>query len=102
MSDSRKKYEEMVENGEISKDKFSKLKDIWELYKEPCMKYVWVLDFNDGKVYRYDISSLGNESNDWNPDHESCEAFLCGAGHRIKDCEWMITDSKFTETPNLQ
>ena len=54
-------------------------------------KYIFLLDFTDGKVYRYDISSLCNYNNNWNPDHESCEAFLYGAGHSIKDCEWMVT-----------
>ena len=60
-------------------------------------KYVWVLDFNDGKVYRYDISSLCNEDNSWNPDSESCEAFLYGAGHKVNDCEWMVTSNKDVE-----
>ncbi len=54
-------------------------------------KYIFLLDFNDGKVYRYDISALGNEKNGWNPDDESCDAFLLGAGHAIQNCEWMVT-----------
>ena len=54
-------------------------------------KYIFVLDFNDGKVYRYNVRALCNEENEWNPDHESCEAFLLGAGHRLGDCEWMVT-----------
>ena len=60
----------------------------------PDSNYVWVLDFNDGYVYRYDISALGNEENGWNPDSESCEAFLYGAGHKVNDCEWMVTHRK--------
>ena len=60
----------------------------------PDANYVWVLDFNDGNVYRYDISALGNEENGWNPDSESCEAFLYGAGHKVNDCEWMVTHRK--------
>ena len=60
-------------------------------------KYIFLLDFNDGKVYRYDISSLCNYNNNWNPDSESCEAFLYGAGHKVNDCEWMVTKtSKIT------
>ena len=50
-------------------------------------KYIFVLNFDDGKVYRYNITKLCNEYNEWNPDHESCEAFLYGAGHRLGDCE---------------
>ena len=53
--------------------------------------YIYLLDFNDGEVYRYDISVLGNEGNGWNPDNEACEAFLYGCGHSTKDCEWMVT-----------
>ena len=57
-------------------------------------KYIFVLDFTDGNVYRYDISILANEENGWNPDSESCEAFLYGAGHKVNDCEWMVTTTK--------
>ena len=63
-------------------------------------KYIFLLDFNDGKVYRYDISSLCNDENKWNPDSESCEAFLYGAGHKVNDCEWMVTSEKNIEYGN--
>ena len=63
-------------------------------------KYIFLLDFNDGKVYRYDISSLCNDENKWNPDSESCEAFLYGAGHKVNDCEWMVTNLKTIEHGN--
>ena len=63
-------------------------------------KYIFVLDFNDGKVYRYNITKLCNEENELNPDHESCEAFLLGAGHRLGDCEWMVTYYKTLEYGN--
>ena len=53
--------------------------------------YIWVLDFEDGEGYRYDITSMCNEYNKWNPDSEACEAFLYGAGHRNNNCEWMVT-----------
>jgi hypothetical protein len=79
MSDSVKKYYEMKLEGQ---------------YKEhPKAKYIWVLDFGTGGVYLYDISPLCNDLNKWNPDSESCEAFLIGAGHYLKNCEWMVTDS---------
>ena len=44
MSDSKKAYAEMQEEKEYE-----------------VAKYVFVLDFNVGKVYRYDISALCNE-----------------------------------------
>ena len=53
--------------------------------------YIWVLDFEIGEILRYNVSSLGNEGNGWNPDNEACEAFLYGCGHSTKDCEWMVT-----------
>ena len=59
--------------------------------------YIYLLDFNDGTVYKYDISPLCTEHNGWNPDHESCEAFLYGAGHSTKDCEWMVTTNENIE-----
>lgn len=88
MSDSVKAWHEMQEE-----KNYNEKKD----YSEYANQYIWLLDFNNGKVYRYDISSLCNYNNNWNPDHESCEAFLYGAGHSIKDCEWMVTKtSKIT------
>jgi len=63
-------------------------------------KYIFLLDFTDGKVYRYDISALCNEKNAWNPDSESCESFLYGAGHKVSDCEWMVTSEKTFEHGN--
>jgi len=107
--DSKKKYEQMVEDGDIVP---TYARELYELSKLPPPMprpkgvekdkyinyvardnglYIYLLDFNDGEVYRYDISVLGNEGNGWNPDNEACEAFLYGCGHSIKDCEWMVT-----------
>jgi hypothetical protein len=91
MSDSVKKWHEMNEEGWWTKDP-SKAKT--------SAKYIFLLDFGDGKVYRYDISSLCNEKNKWNPDSESCEAFLYGAGHSLSDCEWMVTSTSGIEFGN--
>jgi hypothetical protein len=88
MSDSKKAWHEMQEeNKEI-------------IIANESAKYIFLLDFTDGKVYRYDISSLCNEENKWNPDSESCEAFLYGAGHKVNDCEWMVTSEKTIEYGN--
>ena len=59
-------------------------------------KYIWLLDYEDGRVYRYNVRALCNEDNTWNPDHESCEAFLHGArtDYGIKNCEWMVTSEE--------
>ena len=73
---------------------------IREVLRKDVSKYIFLLDFNDGKVYRYDISSLCDEKNAWNPDSESCEAFLYGAGHKVNDCEWMVTSEKTIEYGN--
>ena len=107
--DSKKKYEQMVEDGDIVP---TYARELYELSKLPPPMprpkgvekdkyinyvardnglYIYLLDFNDGEVYRYDISVLGNEGNGWNPDNEACEAFLYGCGHSTKDCEWMVT-----------
>ena len=79
MSDSVKAYHEMQEENKPT-----------NYVARDNANYVWVLDFTDGNVYRYDISALGNEENGWNPDSESCEAFLIGAGHSIGNVEWMV------------
>ena len=64
-------------------------------------KYIFVLDFNDGKVYRYNVRALCNEENEWNPDHESCEAFLFwlfGIGNSLNSGG--ITNGDFFSTKN--
>ena len=70
------------------------------VHADESVKYIFLLDFTDGKVYRYDISSLCTDENKWNPDSESCEAFLYGAGHKVNDCEWMVTSEKTIEYGN--
>jgi hypothetical protein len=89
MSDTIKAWHEMQEEKEM--DKRPNMVNITARDKG---LYIFLLDFTDGKVYRYDISSLCNEENKWNPDSESCEAFLYGAGHKVNDCEWMVTSEK--------
>ena len=89
MSDTITAWHDMQEENKIRE----------EIRKE-ISKYIFLLDFTDGKVYRYDISSLCTDENKWNPDSESCEAFLYGAGHKVNDCEWMVTSSKSIEYGN--
>ena len=104
MSDSIKAWHEMQEEKLVSLQadealaKAIKNKEI--ITADESAKYIFLLDFTDGKVYRYDIGSLCNEDNKWNPDTESCEAFLYGAGHKVNDCEWMVTNNDKIEYGN--
>jgi len=49
------------------------------------MNYITVLDFETGNVHMYNIMGKG-----WNPDHESCEAYLSGKGHNLANIQWMV------------
>ena len=57
-----------------------------------------VLDFEDGRVYQYEIDT-DNE----NLEAEDFEKIIIDQGHRLDDCEWMShSDAKvFTETIEL-
>ena len=57
------------------------------------MKYVWVLDYTNGRIYRYKITSNWNHG-EWNPDSESIEDFLINQNHQIDMVKWMITKNK--------
>ena len=48
-------------------------------------KYVFVLDYVDGRVYRYDV---------WIDDSEKIEEYLDDMGHSINNIEWMVTRFK--------
>ena len=48
-------------------------------------KYITVLDFEVGKVFKY--KTMGE---DWNPNSESIEKFLSSVGHNLANCEWMV------------
>ena len=53
------------------------------------MKYITVLDFEDGRIYQYDIGFQVNKLG-WNPDSEWCEDYLVNKGHNLSNCEWMV------------
>ena len=57
------------------------------------MKYIWVLDYTNGRIYRYEITSNWNHG-EWNPDSESIEDFLINQNHQIDMIKWMITKNK--------
>lgn len=48
------------------------------------MKYLFILDFENGKVYRYNIE--GEVQEDF-------EDFIIEKGHSLSNCEWMTTNS---------
>ena len=52
-------------------------------------KYITVLDSEAQEVFQYEIGKK-----DWNPDSESCEAFLVSKGHRLSNCQWMVHSEK--------
>ena len=66
------------------------------------MKYITVLDFNKGVVFRYETincveyskTSLNGKNYDsafvWNPDKESIEDYLTRMQHDVKMCQWMV------------
>ena len=57
-------------------------------------KYITVLDFEIGRVFRYTISKwTGGPVIDWNPEYESCEYFLTNKGHNLTNCEWMTHEN---------
>jgi len=47
------------------------------------MTILTVLDFEDGRVYQYDIET------DKQLEVEDFEKIIYSQGHRLKDCEWM-------------
>ena len=57
------------------------------------MKYIWVLDYTNGRIYRYEITSNWNHG-EWNPDSESIEDFLINQNHQMDMMKWMVTKNK--------
>ena len=98
MSDTIKAWYDMEEERRLAENAEQYNKEI--MFASEKAKYIFLLDFTDGKVYRYDISVLCTEENKWNPDTESCESFLYGAGHKVNDCEWMVTSEANIEYGN--
>ena len=47
------------------------------------MKYIFVLDFTDSKVYKYDVSNVSKEHED----------YLLEQGHSLSNIEWMATNN---------
>jgi hypothetical protein len=54
------------------------------------MKYIFVLDFMESKVYRYNLIDAEV--------HEDFENFIAEQGHSLSNCEWMTTNNGKTHT----
>lgn len=48
--------------------------------------YLWVLDFNDGQVYKYAIDKAVYNDYPYYP-----EEYLALAGHEISNIQWMVS-----------
>jgi hypothetical protein len=48
--------------------------------------YLWVLDFNDGQVYRYNI-----DKEIYNDHTDHCEDYMQRVGHEISNVQWMVS-----------
>ena len=52
--------------------------------------YITVLDFTEGRVFQYDVSTYElYQVDEEYPTTQQIEDFLVGEGHRMNDCEWM-------------
>ena len=72
------------------------------MIKNKNMKYITVLDYEDGKVYQYE--NLKHLEHGWNQDemddYESIEWYLSEViGHRLSNIEWMTHEKPGIITP---
>jgi len=54
--------------------------------------YMWVLDYTEGTVTRYDVSEI-----EWDTHDYTHEDFIYDNGHSPVNCEWMITFASFAQ-----
>ena len=55
-----------------------------------------VLDFEEGRVYQYDVRQAFDMKE---LQVEDFESIICDQGHRLDDCEWMShSDDTITKT----
>jgi len=66
------------------------MKDTWEGTEDfsQASLYLWVFDYEDAYIYRYDISNIKFNFADMN----CFDKFLEECGHDLQDCEFMLTD----------
>lgn len=68
----------------IGNDLLAEYKKLLKKEKLETMNILTVLDFNDGKVWQYDIST------DKKLQVEDFEQIMLEQGHDLDDCEWML------------
>jgi len=61
--------------------------------EEEEIKYVTVLDFDNGRVFQYEIHEEHIDSDDY-------ELILSDYGHNLTNCQWMIHDEPGVITEN--
>jgi len=61
--------------------------------QEEEIKYVTVLDFDNGRVFQYEIHEEHIDSDDY-------ELILSDYGHNLTNCQWMIHDEPGIITEN--
>ena len=80
MSDSVKKYYEDLPENELKAIEIAREKEL------EVRKYLWVLDFEMGRVFLYNIRREDLETEDY-------EDLLVLKGHKPTNCEWMVCKS---------
>ena len=80
MSDSVKKYYEDLPENELKAIEIAREKEL------EVRKYLWVLDFEMGRVFLYNIRREDLQ-------HEDYEDLLVLKGHKPTNCEWMVCTS---------
>ena len=65
------------------------IEEVEMLKYETDPRYLFVLDFTSGECWCYDMD-------DNHP--EELEEFIARMGHKVKDCEWMLTKNWKVET----
>ena len=87
----------MSKHSEESKDFLKKVEKMtkyaWKRAEQKAEEYkislfLWVLDYEDAYIYRYDISNVKFNFADMN----CFDKFLEECGHDLQDCEFMLTD----------
>ena len=75
MSDSVKKWHEMKEDEQATRNHATKINK---------RSFVWVLDHEYGTVHLYNIRQ--------DADGEACEQLIELMGHSANNCQWMLTE----------
>ena len=75
MSDSVKAWSDMQEEERLK-----------VIENSDARKYLWVLDFELGRVFMYNIRRVDLE-------HEDYEDLMTLKGHKPTNCEWMVCKS---------